>query len=639
MKSIQKYGLIVILSIALVCVSLFAASTEVVLPLQFQVHNPHTEKTEENFAFINKNGNCYVFLPSYASLDQVTVTIQGNRRCSLGDVALYDGMSCGSFELETPYDVVVNNHRETTLWFYQSANVATVYIDTDSGTMDYIHEDKNHEEKAAITVYTVDGELDHHDPSMTLGGRGNVSWYYEKHPYALTLSAAGDLLDMGAATNWVLLSNATDKTNLSNYLIYNLAADCGLQWTPECRYVDVYLNGEYNGLYLLTEKVEVGDNRLNIDVAAGDFLCKVDLIERCRNLIVTNMGRPVEISYPRTPNQAEYEMIQSRINQMEEVIFSGADLGASELIDLDSWVCRYLLDEISANIDSDLASSYFYYSDGTFYAGPAWDYDMSLGNSPRNQEPQSFIAKNAKKSGWIATPYYDALYTNESFYNRMVEIYKLEFLPVLQRLLDGDLQNLVNFIGDAAQMNEIRWESMYDSLLIWLPDTIRETDDLMTYLNNRVAFLNDVWVNNTEYCTIQFEFAPDDTYWNISIPKGSLLETSYRDIMSKVWIDASTGEVYDLKQPVMGDLLLKLSVSPAEEENAPNQTTVSDSVPAQQIEEAPDSENEPVTAYYIVLLSIAILLILFLGMVIMDTAHRRKERKLVDEHNRTEVSP
>jgi hypothetical protein len=92
----------------------------------------------------NKDGNCYVFLPSYASMDQVTVTIHGNRRCSLGDVVLHDGMSCDSFELETPYDVVVNNHRETTLWFYQSANVATMYIDTDSGTMDYIHEDINY---------------------------------------------------------------------------------------------------------------------------------------------------------------------------------------------------------------------------------------------------------------------------------------------------------------------------------------------------------------------------------------------------------------------------------------------------------------------------------------------------------------
>ena len=639
MKSIQKCGFIVMFSIALVFVSLFAASTEVVLPLHFQVHNLHTEKTEDNYAFINKNGNCYVFLPSYASMDQVTVTIHGNRRCSLGDVVLHDGMSCGSFELETPYDVVVNNHRETTLWFYQSANVATMYIDTDSGTMGYIHEDKNYEEKAALTVYTADGELNHHDPSMILKGRGNNSWSYDKRPYALTLSAAGDLLDMGAATNWVLLSNSPDKTNLSNYLIYNLAADCGLPWTPECRYVDIYLNGEYNGLYLLTEKVEVGTNRLDLDTSAGDFLCKADLPGRCRNPIRTNVGRSVEISYPRTPDHAEYETIQSRINQMEEVILSGADLDTSELIDLDSWVRRYLLDEISANIDSDLASSYFYYSDGVFYAGPAWDYDMSFGNSPRNQEPCSFIAKNTKKSELFESPYYGALYSNESFYNRMVEIYKLEFLPALQRLLDGDLQKLINFIGDAAQMNEIRWESMYDSLLIWLPETIRETDDLMTYLDSRVAFLNDAWVNNTEYSTLQFEFAPDDTYWNISVPKGGLLETSYRDVMSKVWVDASTGEVYDLKQPVTGDLLLKLCVSPAEGEDIPNPIIESDSMPAQQVEEAPEAENEPVTAYFVVLLSVVILFVLFLGLVIIDVTRRRKERRLVDEHNRTEVSP
>ena len=82
---------------------------------------------------------------------------------------------------------------------------------------------------------------------------------------------------------------------------------------------------------------------------------------------------------------------------MEEIIFSGEDLRNSTIIDLDSWIRRYLIDEISGNVDSDHASSYFYYTDGLFYAGPVWDYDLAFGNSDQVPDPVSFYTTIPQK--------------------------------------------------------------------------------------------------------------------------------------------------------------------------------------------------------------------------------------------------
>ena len=273
MKKFQKYFYLIFFSIFLLFIAVFVASkADTTLPY-FLIQSSDDATSKELFMYDAEDGNYYVFLPSYADMENVTVSYSSNTRISLDDIILSDGMDCGVFELETPYAFKLNEQQTATLWFYRSENVGTMYVDTATGSMDHIHEDKNHEENATITLYTDDGTLNYFDEKSTLKGRGNATWNYNKHPYSLTLSADGDLLGMGAATNWVLLANASDETNLNNKLVFDLASRVGFEWSPESKWVDLYLNGEYNGLYLLTEKVEVNKNRLNIDPSSGDFLC------------------------------------------------------------------------------------------------------------------------------------------------------------------------------------------------------------------------------------------------------------------------------------------------------------------------------------------------------------------------------
>ena len=151
--------------------------------------------------------------------------------------------------------------------------MATVYIDTESGNMDYIHENKENKESGKISIYTSVEGIDYSGDLTSIKGRGNNTWdEFEKKPYNIELQNESNLLGMGKASQWVLLANADDHSNLRNKLVYDFSDEIGLEFSPDSRWVDLYLNGEYAGLYLLSERNEVHENRVNIDKTDGALL-------------------------------------------------------------------------------------------------------------------------------------------------------------------------------------------------------------------------------------------------------------------------------------------------------------------------------------------------------------------------------
>ena len=570
MKGFRKNSYVIFSTLMLLLLLLCVAETEEApASPYFQLRDD--SGLQKITVFDAGDGNCYVFLPSYADLGELQVILPPDQEYCLDGIPLYDKMSCGSFELEKPYIWATDGTCLGNLWFFRSRNVATMYLETASGEMTQIHNDKDYEEYASMTLYSSDGTIDHYDIGTRLKGRGNATWDCDKRPYVLTLSADESLLGMNSGKKWILLANSYDETNLNNMLVYDLAAHTDFPWSPECRFVDLYLNGEYSGLYLLTEKIEIQENRLDLDETAGDFLCTVEIWERkdlLQSPFESSMGRIVGVCYPEFLPKEDLEYISYLVYLMESDLSSGMDLRSSEILDLDSWVRRYLIDEISGNIDSDLTSSYFYFTDGKFYAGPIWDYDMAFGNNLRNQEPCALLAKNTMKASYFPSPYYSTLYANGSFYNRMVEIYSREFAPALKNLISGELDIWIAQIREASRMNSIRWRSMFDE---WSRDYdfVDTPEDLKDYFIRRVQFLDGVWLENRDVCTVQFEPTPDSPYWNISVDRGAILEASFVDLENTVWIDAQTGIPVDFQEPVMQDLIVVPEVSPEGSGTAP----------------------------------------------------------------------
>lgn len=620
MKQIQKYlywALATLLLGAILALGFWKSGD---LP-RFFINTP--DGTEVVCTYNAQDGNYYVFLPSYARMEDIAVDVPYLQSVTLDGNPLRSGMTCQNFSLDTPYELHYKN-TTATLWFCQSANVATMYINTTSGTVDQLHKDQEHQEIASVSVYTPTGELDLLDVYTTVKGRGNATWNLDKKPYSLTLSSEAGLLGMAPGTSWVLLANGNDETNLNNKLVLDLGRKTGLAWTPDSAYVDVYLNGQYNGLYLLTEKVEVSPNRLQLDADAGDFLYTPDLFvrrESLRNPFETQSGRTMEITFPKVLTQPQQDRIHTLADQLEQVLFSGSDLTSVAGFDLDSWVRRYLIDEISGNIDGDLASSYIYYTDNTFFAGPVWDYDVAFGNNTRNQNPHSFIAKIHNKTANDISPYYSALYANPAFHQRMTEIYETEFLPLVQQLLSGGIEELAKEIAPASRLNSLRWKTMYETLRSSQLSPTQTAADIAAYLEARVAFLNRAWLEGTEFSTVQFLFPNQEIYWNISVETGTTLETSLVDLADTLWFCQDTGKTFDPKEPITGDLRL----------TPPQAPTVTSPVTLEEAEEGLG------ITYTLCLLTVAFLAGLFLVFAAVETLRWKKERRRSGENSRSKI--
>lgn len=621
-KTLQKFGWLLAVSLAiagmlLLCVRQTplpkkkapapAAQAPVLKPesvLQFRVEGAPDSAPLVPYAI---SGNTYyVFLPSFAQLNQVQTLLPESVAVSVGDTWLTDGMDCGIFALETEYPLVIDGRETGTLQFMRSANVPTLYIDTASGSMSQIHADKEHEEGAVMTLVSENGTLLHRDDGCMLKGRGNATWIPAKKPYLLTLSAEGDLLGMGAATKWVLLTNAVDETQLRNKLVMELAAGTGLAWTPEAEFVDVYLNGQYYGLYLLSEKVEAGPNRLNLDLENDDFLCRVEAEWRweiLRHPIRTPSGRTLEISEPKQLTTRKKDNIAARVAQMETYIYSDGDLTLAPDFDLDSWVRRYLVDEISANNDAEITSSYFYSVDGVIYGGPIWDYDKSLGNTFRSYNPATFLSRNKYASDGTLAHYYDALYDNESFQMRLREIYRTEFRPVLDRLMNGWIREQAEQISQASRINNLRWQSVFADYYGREEIIPSDVDALYAYLEKRIAFLDSAWLDGTEYCVVQFEYDQNGYYWNTTVEKGSTLRSTGVDMDNNLWFDTWTGEAVSADTVITENRMLTRNYVPQEE----------------------------LTEVLVTRLSIAAMAAMLVILLAVDFRLRRKERRKANE--------
>lgn len=556
-------------------------------------------------------GCYYVFLPSFCSMNEVTVV--SDKIITIGDISLANGMDCSCFQTNTAYQLSIGNSEPMQLQFLQSSNVATIYINTASQNMNYIHQSKGNSEISSIMLYTADGKLDYSNNSCTLKGRGQATWAYPKKPYTLSLPSETALLGMPQSSEWTLLANATDQTNLRNKLVYQFAAEGGMAWVPSCEYVDVYLNGVYNGLYVLAEKVDAAAEPLGLEPETGDFLCKIDLEERwdqLSNPIKTSLNRTIEICNPVHVNRTQRTYYINKINELEHILSTLQDLDKCEQFDLDSWVRRYLIDTIFCNIDSDLASSYFYYCDGIFYAGPVWDYDMTMGNSWRCSNPKAFYAEET---------YYSFLYSNKSFFKRIVDIYQSEYLPKLMLLVEEKVPSMASLIADASHMNDVRWNDMfvseYESGMVYK----LSADELATYLRERIDFLNSAWIDGITYRTIRLDIISQGVSYTFSVKDREILDLSGTELTDMTWIDTKTNEVFDTNSPITENMVLKAAESQVAQPTLPPET--------------PIATQEVVTIF-----TCLILLSLFLALAAIDIVRRKKERGRWHAVSRSEVS-
>lgn len=237
----------------------------------------------------NSEDYYYLFLPTLAKLDSLVLYFDNNgsdtteiTTPSNSKVTITKGVPTNVFSgygekytATSTWKIKINGEDQN-FHVVKSANVATMYINTKSGSTQKIHDSNKHtyREPGTIQVYQADGTKDYDGWMDRLGGHGNGTWETDnaKNSYNLKINKSTSLLGMPKAKKWVLLGHGYDGTNgsnenaslIRNNLTYDFADYIGVENQPDYDPVDLYCNGHYMGSYILVEKPEIKSNRIDV---------------------------------------------------------------------------------------------------------------------------------------------------------------------------------------------------------------------------------------------------------------------------------------------------------------------------------------------------------------------------------------
>lgn len=323
-----------------------------------------------------------------------------------------------------------------------------------------------------------------------LKGRGNSTWALPKKPYRIKFDKKQELLGMPAHKSWVLLANYTDKSGIRNEAAFDLSRMTELAWTPRTRFVEVFLNGVYNGTYQLTEMIKINENR--VDVTDNGFLIEVDnkpswddITFRTDRLLFTVKDPDVVV------DDEIYTFIKDYVNNVEDVLYSALFLdeqqGYKKWVDIESFADWYLVNEITKNNDALFYSSCYmnYAPGGKLKMGPVWDFDIAIGNINYNgcEDYQGFWVKNAL---WMARMFEDPV-----FVAKVKERYAL--LRSRKDEIIAKINSNANTLQWSALENNNRWHTLY--AYTWPNDAIwgsyrNEVQYMKNWLNQRFSWLD-----------------------------------------------------------------------------------------------------------------------------------------------------
>ncbi len=419
----------------------------------------------------------------------------------------YEGVEDGLPYIEkaettiSDFTVTSENYDETKL------SLPIIKIDTYNG------KDITSKTEYVSSTISISNTLKNYSLSQTtvdVRGRGNSTWqYFDKKAYKLKFTVKTDLFGMGAAKKWVLLANALDESMMRNYLAFSLGKLLELEYTSDCQFVNLYLNGTYKGVYLLCEQVQEGETRVNINssktgqVDTGYLLeginanIKVDYKTFMLDTVDgQHLGDPGRFTFiiksPEllecTDEQVSY--ISDYVKKTNEAIFKKDWDSICEYIDVDSFVNMFLLDEILMN--QDMGYSFYMYKkqSGKLYMGPLWDFDQACGSSSHG---------GIGYKGWYAGSehrWFTALIEIPQFKELVSKRYQQK-KNAIHGLLDS-IDNMINsHIFDFAMSNYVfntfgdtnRWRTVYE--IAQLKTYKEHVVFLKTWLTNRF-----IWMEN-----------------------------------------------------------------------------------------------------------------------------------------------
>ena len=376
--------------------------------------------------------------------------------------------------------------------------------------------------------------------------RGHSSQMFPMKSYSVELhdslgnSVDQSILGMPKESDWVLYAPYTDKTLMRNFLTYTLSQELG-HWAAHCQFVEVVLNGDYAGVYVLMEKIKRNKARVNIakmdnfniagDEVTGGYIFSLDKDPNAWFSQYLNPGNPsrrcqFSFVYPKTEDivqeQAEYikSFVDSFENALGQGIFADTVHGYRKFADVISFQDYFFINEVSRNVDAYRLSSFFYKDrdskDGRIHAGPVWDYDLAFRNA--NYCSGSDIAGWAYNFNYVCSadpselvPFWWEQFMKDTAYTGQL---RCRWKAVRQTTMSINninhlIDSVTNLVNEAQQRHFQRWPVL--GQYIWPnPDPIpgsynEEISALKNWISLRLDWMDQNMPNNGS-CS---DFPPD----------------------------------------------------------------------------------------------------------------------------------
>lgn len=309
----------------------------------------------------------------------------------------------------------------------------------------------------------------------SIRGRGNSTWlWYPKKPYKIKLDRKASLCGIGQGKKYVLLANYRDPTRMMNAVVFDMASYMGLPYTNSNRFVEVYVDGDYAGLYQLTEQIEQGKNRVAVDATSGillslDYDDGPDLCPDAGNNFCSEVfnssyswwGLPVCIKYPKEPTAQQLADIKAEFTRLEQAIDAKNYTALKAMCDVRSMMDFLIIQELTRNVELVTPRSMYLFRDADrmWRFGPMWDFDGGFGYD-WGERHNYFTSQS-----WMMGPrgtldipdFFDRMFDNAAF----VADYRARWDEIGEEALEFALDKMecrLDTLAEAIERDEATWQ-------------------------------------------------------------------------------------------------------------------------------------------------------------------------------------
>lgn len=344
-----------------------------------------------------------------------------------------------------------------------------------------------------------------HPLRMQIRGRGNSTWTnLDKKSYRLKFDEKHKVLGMHASRHWALLAQALCwMGQMNDALPFEIGRRMGMAWNPHMHPVEVALNGQYIGLYFLTENVRVAKNRVNVieqndyetelDKVTGGWLLEIENYVQHDNIIFTEgNGQPfwITVHSPELLSEEQRDYITNFLLETDSAIYvedKGSQLW-EQYIDIDSLAIYYIVQEIVDNPEAFSGSCYIHKQRGNdtkLIFGPLWDCGSSYHRWSETYRFNEFIYENIPsycRSRWIGE------IAKFPRFQERVRFHWKRFYQEVYPEMDEYMDQFVAKIEQAGNADHKRWPQYPSDNTI---ERLRQFGK--PSFHKKVAWLNSQW--------------------------------------------------------------------------------------------------------------------------------------------------